>query len=147
MNYCSIEDAWKESNTFSNQKNIIEKFDNNQTNNNLSDQTNNQSNQSNQTNNLSNQTNNNNLPNQTNNNNNLTISNCDCDKLIDYVLKCTDCHDKLLNILNKNKYYSIINNLISIIQRNRDSIIIILVSLFILLLLNLLNNIFNIIFN
>jgi len=145
MNYCSIEDAWKENNTFSNQKNIIENFDNNQTNNNLSNQTNNNlSNQTNNNNDLQNQ-NNNNLLNQTNND--LIISNCDCDKLIDYVLKCTECHDKLLNILNKNKYYSIINNLISIIRRNRDNIIIILVSLFILLLLNLLNNIFNIIFN
>jgi hypothetical protein len=122
MNYCSIEDAWQENNNLL--KKNIEEFDNSNPNLN---------------------TNNNNL-NTTNNlnaNNNLIFNNekCDCDKLIEYVLKCKNCHNKLLKILNKNKLNSIISYLILIIENNRDIIIIILVFLFIYLLLNLINNI------
>jgi len=115
MNYCSIEDAWQENNNLL--KKNIEEFDNS---------------------NPYLNTNNNN-----NNNNNLIFNNekCDCDKLIEYVLKCKNCHNKLLKILNKNKLNSIISYLILIIENNRDIIIIILVFLFIYLLLNLINNI------
>ena len=115
MNYCSIEDAWQNSNTF---KNNIEHFENNIE--------------------------------HIEDNINLHIDTqketCDCDKLIEHILKCKKCHDKLLLIMNKNKYELFIKYLITIIQKNKDLIILIFIIIFIFLLFNLLSNILNTIF-
>jgi len=129
MNYCLLKDAWEENNTISNfisniedKSNIRENESNNEQTTKLNE-------------NFTNVSKTNNVPNSVLETNNL----CDCDKITDYIIKCENCHNKLLIILIKNKYNMIINHLINILKINKDFIILILIFLFIILLFNLIS--------
>ena len=77
---------------------------------------------------------------------NVNSKDCNCEKLIEQILKCPKCQDIIYNMLVQNKYQFYINYLINIILKNRDIIVIILILLFILLLFNLVGTILNTIF-
>jgi hypothetical protein len=117
MNYCLLSDAWG---------NDIEYFDNNIDN---KDD-------------LKNQLNNNENKIQKleknfsydNNNNNNTYHNINCNDIMIHINNCKVCQQLLKN------QYNIIDNLCSSVDRNRDIIILILITIFILLFFNLINN-------
>lgn len=64
-------------------------------------------------------------------------NNDECEKIFLHIKKCKKCHNKL-----KKYFKSNVNNLLyDIIEDNKDIIIIILITIFILLFINLINNI------
>jgi len=121
MNYCTIQEAWGKNNISNNfteymSNTTIEGFTNNNNNNNDND-------------------NNNDIKYDINYENN----DCDinCEKIILHLKKCKKCRNKIKKYLKSN-----INDFIStLIEENKDIIILILVTIFILLFINLINNI------
>jgi hypothetical protein len=125
MNYCLISDAWG---------NDIEHFTNNiDTKNNELDNKDNLKTQSNTFNNTVNNTVNN-EEHFIKSNPNFSYDNINCNDIMLHINNCKVCQQLLKN------RYNIIDNLCVSIDRNRDVIILILISISILLFINLLNN-------
>lgn len=154
MNYCSIDDAWKNSDYISdqlrqyenpyekahennNEKNIIENFNcpkKNQINNlnmqyDLISNLNNQ-----QMNNLNNQKN----TNQMNNLNNPQVCVFSCDDFMEHLNTCKTCRIKMRNRFSS----KMIERLQNVVLDNKDTILLILMALFVLIFFNLLISIF-----
>ena len=73
-------------------------------------------------------------------------SDCDCDQLILQILKCKNCHEKIINLFNlqnqnQNNYFNnLFDNINKIIIQNKDIITLVCIILFIILVFNLINN-------
>ena len=120
MNFCSIEDAWG-NNKISNQ---FQKYQNNLTPTKLDCQ-----------------------PQEINNleefspNKNSNIQIINCDNVLNHINNCSYCYNKLyykFNIPQKNEF---VNNLHNIINNNKDTIVLILIGIFIIMFFKLINNI------
>jgi hypothetical protein len=160
MNYCTIEDAWKNSDYISDQfkiyenpnekKNIIENFEssnqqnNNQQNNNQrnnNQQNNNQQNNNQQTDNRPNSKFNNKQINYQidNNRNNLDkVCSFSCDDFWEHLNSCQSCRTKIRNRFSS----KVIERIQNIVLDNKDTILLILMAVFILVFFNLLISIF-----
>ena len=73
---------------------------------------------------------------QTNNINVIT-----CDDILNHISRCKHCYNKLYYKFNAPQKNELINNLHSIINNNKDTIVLILIGLFIVMFFKLVNNI------
>ena len=124
MNFCSIEDAWGD-NKISNQ---FQKYQNKS---------------------CSNSTEIVCEPKEENNvekftpNKNINIQIMNCDNILNHISKCKHCYNKLYYHFNVPQRNEFINNLHNIINNNKDTIVLILIGIFIIMFFKLVNNITN----
>ena len=124
MNFCSIEDAWGD-NKISNQ---FQKYQNK----NCSNPTKLEC-QPKEKNHIEEFT-----PNK---NKNINIQIMNCDNVLEHISKCKHCYNKLYYKFNVPQSNELINNLHNIINNNKDTIVLILIGIFIIMFFKLVNNI------
>lgn len=74
-------------------------------------------------------------------NKNINIQIMNCDNIFDHISKCRHCYNKLYYKFNVPQRNEFINNLHNIINNNKDTIVLILIGIFIIMFFKLVNNI------
>ena len=136
MNYCTLEDAWKNSDYISDQfklyqnpyekNNIIENFDYNVTSTNTTES------------NFNSLSNNLNINKSIKNQSQPVICSFTCDDFLDHLNSCAICRKKMRERFSS----KVIERIQNLILDNKDSILLILIAFFILIFFNLLLSIF-----
>jgi hypothetical protein len=140
MNYCTIEDAWKNSDYISDQFKIYENPNEKKTIENFESSNNQQSNNQQNNNQQNNKFNNKQKNYQINNNRNNSEKICSfsCDDFWEHLNSCQSCRVKIRNRFSS----KVIERIQNIVLDNKDTILLILMAVFILVFFNLLISIF-----